>query len=50
MQEPVGLQTGGNVFGASHAAGYGPRWATEAVHLQLLGDQAVYPVEDYLSP
>jgi hypothetical protein len=47
MDEPLGLQAGGNVFDESNTAGYGPRWATEAHHLRLLGDQEVYTVIDY---
>jgi hypothetical protein len=48
MDEPLGLQAGGNVFDESNAAGYGPRWATEAHHLRLLGDQEVYIIVGYL--
>jgi hypothetical protein len=47
MDEPLGLQAGGNVFDDSNTAGYGPRWATEAHHLRLLGDQEVYTIIDY---
>jgi hypothetical protein len=49
MVEPLGLQAGGNVFDDSNVAGYGPRWATEAHHLRLMGEQEVYIIVDYLA-
>jgi hypothetical protein len=47
MNEPLGVQAGGNVFNESNTASYGPHWATEAHHLRLLGDQEVYVIVDY---
>ena len=47
MKEPIGLQSGGNDFDHSNAAGYGPQWATEAHHLRLLDDKMVYSIIDY---
>ena len=47
MQEPAGLQTGGNLFDGTNTAGYGSSWATEAHHLRLLDDKEQFSIVDY---
>jgi hypothetical protein len=47
MREPGGLQSPDNIFLDSNYATYGTRWATEAHHTRLLGEQTVFAVEDY---